>query len=195
MITKTPLRLILTVLLAASSGCDIFQTRDPQSPSASTSTYTPPVSPEIVLANLTSAIRDDNVDNYIRCFSDPASRTYEFIPSQAVRANYPGLFSQWNLESERRYLLNLGTPKYTSPSLAFTNEQTLTVTSDSVIYNMNYMLTFPHNRANVPRTVQGNMQISIGSDAQHKWSIYRWQDFQTVSDSTWSYWKAIFSGS
>lgn len=183
------------MLLLVLAGCDIFHTRDPENPSQSNSTFTPPVSPEIVLANLGSAIHDYNVDNYIRCFSDPTSRTYEFVPSQAVRAHYPGLFTQWNLESERRYLLNMGTPKNSPPSVTFTNQQTITVSSDSVIYNMNYTFTFPHNRANIPQIVQGNMQISIGSDAQHRWSIYRWQDFQTVSDSTWSYWKAVFSGS
>ena len=192
---KTTFWPLVILAWALVAGCNIFQTRDPQSPSETNSTYSPPVSPEIVLSNLEAAIRDYNVDNYIRCFSDAATRAYEFTPSQGVRANYPGLFSQWNLESERRYFLNLGSPKGSSPSLTFTNQQSLSVSSDSVIYNMNYMFIFPHHRANVPQMVQGNMQISIASDAQHHWSIYRWQDFQTVTDSTWSYWKAVFSGS
>jgi hypothetical protein len=192
---KTTVWTLLILACAPIAGCDLFQTRDPQAPSQSNSTFSPPVSPDIVLSNLEAAIRDYNVDNYIRCFSDPAVRPYEFVPSQGVRANYPGLFSQWTLESERRYFLNLGTPKGGSPSLSFSNQQSLTVSSDSVIYNMNYILIFPHHRPNVPQSVQGNMQISIGSDNQHRWSIYRWQDFKTATDSTWSYWKAVFSGS
>jgi len=186
---------ITLLLLAGSSGCDIFQTRDPQSPTQSNSTFNPPINAEIVLSNLQYAIQEDNTDNYIRCFSVTPSRPYDFIASQEARANYPGLFNQWSLESERRYFQNLGTPANGAPSLIFSNQQTLTVSSDSVIYNMNYQLFFPHRRSNVPHLVQGNMQLYLGTDDQHRWAIYRWQDLKTSSDSTWSYWKAIFSGS
>lgn len=192
---KAAVLFVCITFLVCSYSCDIFQTREPEAPSQSNSTFNPPVNPEIVINNLQFAVQEFNIDNYMRCFSDPLWRQYEFIASQEARANYPSVFSQWNLESERRYFQNLGTPGSASPYLTFTNQQTLTVSSDSVIYNMNYTLFFPHRRTNVPQLVQGNMQIHLGTDSQRRWSIYQWQDFKTTSDSTWSYWKGAFSGS
>lgn len=187
----------VSAFLAAISvqSCDLFQTRDPEPPSQSNSTFDPPVSPDIVLHNLQFALTEYNIDNYIRCFVDPTVQRYEYIASQEVQANFSNLFAQWNLEAERRYFQNLGPPTNASPFLTFSNQQTISVSSDSVIYNMNYTLFFPHRRSNIPQAVQGNMQVSLGTDNQRRWSIHRWQDFKTMSDSTWSYLKAAFSGS
>lgn len=149
---------------------------------------------EIVLDNLKSAFDEYNVDNYMRCFVDTAVRQYEFIPSQEAQANYAGVFSHWNLEAERQYFVHLGPPTTGTPLLSDTLQSSV-VSSDSVTYVYSYSLFFPHHRSNVPQLVSGNMQISLGMDNQGLWSIYRWQDFKVGQDSTWSYWKAVFSGS
>lgn len=152
------------------------------------------MTPDIVLDNLKSAFTEYNVDNYMRCFVDTAVRQYEFIPSQETQANYAGVFSHWNLEAERQYFVHLGPATTGTPSLSLITQSSV-VSSDSVTYLISYSLYFPHSRSNVPQQVSGNMQISLGTDNQRLWSIYRWQDFKATRDSTWSYWKAVFSGS
>ena len=181
----------LVPCLLAAEGCDLFQTREGQPPVQNKSTFTTPFTADIVLNNLTSAIAEYNVDNYMRCFTDTAVRPFEFIPSQETQANYAGIFNRWDLEAERQYFVRLGTPSGT-PSLSL-SVQSRVVNSDAVTYLMSYTLVFAHRRTDVPRLVRGNMQIFLGADSLRRWSIYRWQDFKTMRDSTWSYWKAVFS--
>ncbi len=149
---------------------------------------------DIVLDNLKSAFEEYNVDNYMRCFADTSVRQYEFIPSQETQAAYAAVFSRWNLDAERQYFVHLGPPTTGTASLSLT-QQSIVSSSDSVTYMFSYSLFFPHSRSNVPQQVSGTMQLSLGTDNQRLWSIYRWQDFKTGKDSTWSYWKAVFSGS
>jgi hypothetical protein len=186
---------VVLLLLASLAACDLFQTRDPAMPTENTSTFTPPTTYDIVLRNLQFAFAEDNVDNYMRCFMDSTVRRYEFIPAPEARARFPSIFSQWSLESERRYFQNLGLPSNGAPSLTFPNQAPIFTGADSVIYNLNYTLFYPHKRDGVPQAVQGNMQLYLGTDTRKLWSIYRWQDSRTTTDSTWSYWKAVFSGS
>jgi hypothetical protein len=186
---------IITAFLLCQPACDLFQTRDPQPPTQNISTFTPPTSYDIVLRNLQFAVAEDNVDNYIRCFADSTYRRYEFIATPEARARYASVFSQWSLESERRYFQNLGTPSNGAPSLTIPNEPPVYASTDSVVYNLNYTLFYPHTKEGVPHAVQGNMQLYLGVDPRNLWSIYRWQDSKTTTDSTWSYWKAVFSGS
>ena len=177
--------------------CDLFSTRDPQPPSKNNSSFIQPVTSDLVLENLTSAVAQSNADNYFRCFNDSASssRSYVFLPTVAISAQYPGVFAFWTPESERFYFRNLGQPQNGTPYLTFSNQRTLSVSSDSVVYSMDYTFYYPHHRSGIPQLVQGNMQLYIGANSQRIWSIYRWQDNKTVTDSTWSYWKAVFSGS
>lgn len=186
---------IALMILMILPACDLFQTRDPELPSQNTSTFTPPTSYDIVLRNLQFAFAENNVDNYLRCFVDSTYRRYEFLPAAEARARFASIFNQWSLESERRYFQNLGAPSNGVPSLTFPNQPPVYTGTDSVIYNLNYTLFFPHRREGIPQAVQGNMQLYLGVDPRRLWSIYRWQDSRTTTDSTWSYWKAVFSGS
>jgi hypothetical protein len=187
--------LLAALAVTVIAGCDIFQTRTPQPPTQTTSSFSPPVTPEIVLANLTSAISQDNIDNYIRSFPDSsaAPRGFQFTPSPEVAANYAGVFRAWSLTDERTYFLNLGKPNGT-PLLTLSNEQKSTIAPDSVVYTIDYTLYFPHGHSGVPELVGGKMQFGMRTDAQQLWAIYTWQDFKTTNDSTWSYLKAVFSG-
>lgn len=182
---------------ALSIGCDLFSTRDPEPPSQHSSSFVQPVTADIVLENFKNAIRESNPDNYVRCFSDTtaSSREYIFIPSVEISAQYSSVFAAWTREDERFYFQNIGQPQNGTPYITFSSMQPMAVSSDSVVYSMDYTVFYPHRRDGVTQLVQGNMQVFIGANSQRVWSIYRWQDNKTVSDSTWSYWKAVFSGS
>jgi hypothetical protein len=178
----------LLMLLVCAAGCDIFQTRDPEPPTQSTSTFEPPVTPEAVLHNLTSAVRENNVDNYLRCFVDTTFRPFDFVPSQDVRSN----FSVWTLEDERRYFRSMGATIDGTPLLTSAIQNT-TFYADST-YNVNYSLYFPHRDASAPKFVRGNMQLHLAIDAQGRWGIDQWRDnkLPSTADSTWSYLKFWF---
>ena len=172
-------------------GCDLFTPRTPEKPASETSQFEPPVTPEIVLDNLKNAIISSNVDNYIRCFVDSAVsvQSFTFIPS----GNFQGLFQSWSLEDERRYFQNLGKPLYSVPILLLTNLNSENRTSTSVEFTTNYLLIYPHQRTNITKQVQGYMHLFLSIDPQQRWSIYRWEDSKTTSDSTWSYLKYNFN--
>lgn len=190
-----PILITIAAAMLATS-CGLLQTRDPESPSDNQSSFKPAVSAEIVLENFASSVGETNADNYARSFSDTtvSSRSYSFIPSAEVAAGYSSLFAQWGAEDELRYFRNIGKPSDAIPSLTFARQRQLATSSDSVIYNMDYVLYFPHARAGIPELFRGNMQLHLAADSRRQWSIYRWQDFKTTSDSTWSYLKAVYGG-
>jgi hypothetical protein len=175
----------------AMEGCDLFQTREPELPTQNTSTFETPTNHDIVLRNLTFAISENNVENYMRCFVDTTLRPYEFEPSPEEQSK----FVLWNLESERRYFQNLGASL--SGTSSFSDSiYSRNVTSGppaSAIYFMNYLLYVPHQDSRAPRVVRGNIELYMVEDSLHRWSIYRWVDKKTTADSTWSYLKAWFN--
>jgi hypothetical protein len=181
--------LVLALPALGLAGCDIFQTRDPAPPSQTTSTFEPPVTPDAVLRNLQSAVAEDNVDNYMRCFVDTTFRPYLFVPSQDVRAN----FGVWTLDEERRYFRTMGLTTDGSPLLNL-SIQNSTFFADST-YTITYALFFPHRQAGVPTFVRGNMLLHLAIDPQGRWAIDRWDDnrLPAATDSTWSYLKFWFN--
>jgi hypothetical protein len=186
MVRKT----ILLLFLLNLCGCDLFRTRDPQSPNQGTSNFQPPVTPEIVLDNFKSSIVEYNIDNYIRCFVDSsvATKTYNFQPS----ADFQGIFQNWGIDDERRYFQNLGKPTTTPPYLNFLNLKQDNRTSTSTEFSMEYDLLYPHHKTNVTKEVRGYMRLYLVIDSRQLWSIYKWVDEKTTTDSTWSYLKYYF---
>ncbi len=138
--------------------CDLFTTRDPEPPAQNNSTFIQPVSADIVLENLKNSVSESNADNYFRCFSDVTSsgRVYLFTPSVEISAQYSSVFSAWTPEQERMYFQNLGQPSNGNPFLTFSDSRTLSVSSDSVVYSMDYTFFYPHRRSGVyPDSVPG----------------------------------------
>ncbi len=169
-------------------GCDLFKTRDPESPTQATSDYTPPTTPETVIDNFKAAVEEHNTVNYMRCFVDTtaSSRTFLFTPS----GDFQGVFHAWTLDDEQRYFQNLGDPSPGVPYLSLSNLQQANRTATSTEFTSNYILFYPHHRADLTKQVQGYMHLYLEVNTKNQWSIYRWDDTRTVSDSTWSYLKA-----
>ncbi|HLF14867.1 MAG TPA: hypothetical protein VI932_08270 [Bacteroidota bacterium] len=184
-----PARILSLVVLAAACSCNIFDTRDPESPSSTTSTFEPPVTPETVLKNLRGAIGENNPDNYIRCFIDTTLRPYVFVPSSDIRPNFP----EWSLNDENRYFRSMGSRLDGRPVLT-DSVQNGVFYSDST-YTIRYSLFFPHRDPQAPRFVQGSMLLHLGVDPQGRWAIDRWEDIRIpqLPDSTWSYLKFWFN--
>ncbi len=178
------------------SGCNLFAPRDPEDPAASRLDFLPPTEPSIVIENLQSAIDQKSIANYSACFSDAAAggKTFVFIPSAEASAQYGLALAAWGPAQEQAYFQNLiaRSAPNAYASLQLTQKSQL-VTADSVIYSYDYTFTFDHGEAGFPTTAQGNLQFALAPDAGNRWSIYRWIDFKTGNEITWSMFKGKFS--
>ncbi|MBV6477819.1 MAG: hypothetical protein HGGPFJEG_00563 [Ignavibacteria bacterium] len=186
---------LIPALLIFIAGCGLFETRSVEPPSQPRSTFTQPTSPDIVLANLSFAVAEKNLDNYIRCLVDTnfSERRFRYFPDARSQSNYP-VFLSWSIANERSYYSNL---------LSFTNESAssnlfLSNTSfntglDSAIIDAEYLLVFDHNKQNVAKITKGNLRFIMGTDQRGLWSIHGWYDFlNNENDTTWSVLKANF---
>lgn len=192
--------LLLAIALAASvAGCENpFATRTPESPdNAGGNRWIPPFASELVLENLRNAIADQNVENYLRCFSD-STRTgqrFRFDPETAVANQNPGLFSGWRLTAERDYFIQLraALPADSARSLRLDSLQTISY-GDSAVFLRSYVLVVRHKRQSigVPGRMAGELRFWLIKDQFGEWSIYRWADFSTGQAPTWSSLKAAF---
>ncbi len=187
---------LLPVLVGG--GCSIFEPREPEQPSQSSSGYLPPTSAQTVITNLQNSIEQKNVQNYINCFSDPSrsARPFTFVPSADAAALFPSILNSWTFTQERDYMTNLiakAVPNGFS-GLVLTLTSPPSVSADSEVYSYDYLLTFQHTEAGFPSTARGSLQFAIGVDnSTQQWSIYRWIDLKTTTDITWSSFKGRFS--
>ncbi len=190
-------RCILAALVVFTS-CGLFQTRSPEAPTQPSDTFIPATDPDAVVENLQSAIAEKNSVNYQRCFPDPthAKQPYTFIPSATAAATYAGVFAHWTVDDERQYFQNLVARTAGRPS-AFSNlvlaHKTIILSGDSTIVSYDYTFTFEHNDPSFPTVATGTMQLVLGPDNTNAWVIYRWTDYKTTSDVTWSHFKGKFS--
>jgi hypothetical protein len=187
---------LVTMLTFGALQCSLFDTRDPEDPSQTGLDFQPPTDPSLVIANLQGAIDQKNLANYVNCFADPTKTNipFQFVASGDALAQYPTILDRWTLDDEHDYFQNMmaRTPKsaFTSLSLSLRSSS---IATDSVTLNYDYVLTVEHTDAGVPRTARGNMQFTLGMDRTNFWMIYRWMDFKTTSDVTWSTFKGHFS--
>jgi hypothetical protein len=184
-------------LAAVVPGCSLFDTREPQPPSSSTCASRPRTLPGIVITNLQGAVAEKCVSNYADCFatSSTSTRAYTFVPSGDAYAQYQSIFSAWTSIDERNYFQNLVTTGKVQgfSNLLLTPKDSL-VSSDSVTYNYDYVFTFEQTDTGFPNTARGSLQFTLGRDNDGiNWSIYRWSDFKTTNDITWSSFKGKFS--
>lgn len=174
------------------NGCGIFETRDTQPPVTIRSTYIPPTSPEIVIDNLSFSILEKNSENYFKCLSP---ENFRYIPDSKSQLIYGQIFDAWNQQAEKRYLDNLiSQTNPTSSSVLFVDNERIThISSDSAIFQADYIFVFQHQKVGVPVSSKGNVNITIATDANDLFYIRKWEDFrQNDTDFTWSEFKANF---
>lgn len=186
----------LIVVVSLLSGCGLFQTREPESPTQPSDSFPPASVPDVVIENLQGAIEKKDAVNYARCF--PASgrerQPYVFIPASGASALFSGVFARWSVDEERQYFQNMVAQTSTGAisALQISNKSILE-SADSALYSFNYVLVFQHTGTTLPDTAMGTMQLVLGLDLSNMWVIYRWTDFRTTTDYTWSYFKGKFS--
>jgi hypothetical protein len=182
------------ILVLSFASCNLFTPRDAEEPTEDISNFQPPITADIVIENLTNSIIERNSINYSQCFGGN-NLEYNFIPAAEVQANYPSIFSWWDIASEKSYFDNLiiQTDKYSASSVTFANVIRQSTTSDSIIYQASYNLNFEHSATDVPKVAIGNLQFSIKRDRNNNWYITRWTDFKIQNQFSWSDLKVRFS--
>ena len=178
--SKALIQILFLFLLLFNSGCDLFNTRDPQKPDENRANFQPPKEPSIVIENLKNSFNDKNTQNYISCFVDTlfVNKSFVFLPSSEAASTYAFLTQDWGLDDERRYF-NSVVSSYSSLS------------GDTLIYSANYFINIPHNSSE-PKNFSGNLQFNMVRDNRSDWSIYYWKDTRSSNLPSWSELKGIF---
>lgn len=199
---KTPgfpicLNLIVAGIALLVASCGIFETRDPEPPSQTSSSFIPPTEPSIVFSNMATAFRDLNSLNYQRSFADSVAngRSFTFEPTSQARSKYGGVFLTWSRESEQRYFENLKSkiPGGSSATLSFDALTIQSLQSDSAQYEAAYRLNVQHSVAAVAKEARGRAQFFLMADRSRNWVILRWVDVTDNSTAfTWSDLKGEF---
>ncbi len=186
-----PLHVTLVLVFLLTSGCALFDTRDPEQPIAEGGTYLQPDTPEQVIANVAAAISEMNTLNYRRSFSD----NFEFQPTSTAEASFP-IWSGWSVTSEEQYFSALSAAARfgVNHRLQLSDESPTPVSDRVSIVDSNYELTVNHNRPEIPTSFEGQLRWEIEQGTDGLWRLVRWTDRETGSNPSWSELKAEFSG-
>ncbi|MDD8019488.1 MAG: hypothetical protein PHP42_14030 [Bacteroidota bacterium] len=175
----------------------MFKTRSPENPVSENQTAPLATTPDQLITNFTNAFQQKNIQEYVKLFADTAThaRQFTFIPNQSAAARYIAVFSSWTTTSEHDYFLNAMTAVGTStPQLELTYPTPpVQYQSDSALYTISYSIFVPHKRTNVTTQFTGRSELYVSPNKNNIWMIYRWVDFETKKDSSWSELKGQFA--
>lgn len=182
---------ILLISLFLLISCDLFTTRDAQTPDTGRSNFQPPVQSDIVLQNLANSLSDKNKDNYIACFVDTifAKKSFIFSASSEAAANYQIFLQGWGLSEEKSYITNLfnSIQKDLKVQLTLTDPITTNLGADSLLYTANYFLNVPiATSESSSSNYGGNLQFKMLRDNRSYWVIYYWKDTKSQTLPSWS---------
>jgi hypothetical protein len=180
---------ILLLLLLLTSGCDLFRTRDAESPNQPRSNYQLAVTPELLIQNLVNSMKDGNLQNYLACLSDTSfsGKSYLFVPSSGAASLYPSFASPWDKKNESGYFTNLISriPSGQQMTVVLTNQNS-SLQGDSIIYSASYVLNVPFTDSSIPSLYQGDMKLNMFRDTRLVWNVYLWQDIKSTQYPSWS---------
>jgi hypothetical protein len=180
--------------------CGIFDTRDPDPPGSDNQVLPVATTPELLISNFQTAIQQKNVQEYEKLFADTTThaREFQFIPNQSAEARYGRIiFSNWNKPAEVEWFRNVMSQVNANsvPQLFFTDQpQLVQYQADSALYTANYLLFVDHTKKSLTTKFVGRSEFYLAPDKNRvKWMIYRWVDFETGIDSSWSELKGQFA--
>jgi len=172
--------------------CDIFESREPENPNETKSSYRVPVEPTDVIENLKNSFKDKNSNDYKKNFSSGSplvDRNFYFIPSSNVQNIFP---TDWTIAQEFQYFNNLviRVPQSIPMALSFSDEQ-YDLQADSAVYSAKYLISVPVQNS-APLNYEGNLRFLMTTDINAAWVIYYWEDIATQTSKNWSELKIEF---
>ena len=180
--------LIFIMLLFSVISCDIFETRDAESPDQSRSNFIPATSPEILIQNLIDSFADKDVVNYQNTFvTGLSNRIFTFIPSSTALSRFQNLWPTWNIDDEVQYFNNMKTsvPDELPISLSLSvSPESFSIFGDSLKYNSEYFISVPQRNSKT-LIFQGNLELSM-INVNTVWLVYFWKDNAIEDNPSWS---------
>lgn len=172
--------------------CDIFETRNPDSPD-SDNTFLPPTSYDLVIENLKNSLLEKNPVNYISCLSDRSIsnlNNFVFIADPSINSQNPALFDGWSISEERIFVNTLFSNliQESTPIINFQNDN-FQILSDSIVYLCDYNLVYEFSNQIENEIVTGNFRIVLKNNDNGFWYITSWFDFgnENPSDNEQNY--------
>ena len=186
------MKIISLFALLTFQACDIFDSREPESPSETKSSYRVPVEPSDVIENLKNSFKDKNSNDYRKNFSSGSplvDRNFYFVPSSNVLTVFP---TDWTLAEEFQYFNNLviRVPETIPIQLTFSQEE-YELQADSAIYSAAYSISVPVQNS-IPVIYEGNLRFIMTTDINSAWVIYYWEDVASQNLKSWSNLKIEF---
>ena len=192
------LSLFSVIVLLLLLGCDLFRTREPETPETRQSTWVIPLDADQVLVNLQAAVYEHHLENFMQCLVDPAysERPYVFEPDPETASAYPGRFSGWSRESENRVMQQAFSlvGEGGTASLRLTPEAQESPTPELTVWTGQYTLELDHATEGLPTVFQGHVIWSLAPDSRGYWSIFQWTDHAASGEAGWSVLKAALGG-
>jgi len=173
--------------------CDIFESREPENPNETKSSYRVPVEPTDVIENLKNSFKDKNSNDYKKNFSTGSplvDRNFYFVPSSNDLNIIP---ADWTVAQEFQYFNNLviQVPQNIPLTLTLTDEQ-YDLQADSAIYAAKYLISVPVQNS-VPINYEGNLRFIMTTDINAAWVIYYWEDIANQDIKSWSNLKSEYA--
>ncbi|MBM3324878.1 MAG: hypothetical protein FJY66_04345 [Calditrichaeota bacterium] len=172
------------------AGCDLFTTREAETPDMGQSSWDIPRVPRDVLRNMTLALAERNAVDYLRSIR---SDTFVFVPDAVTLSNHPEL-ADWGLDEETRHITQLLSggvlPRDSVLAVVF-EELERTELSDSAFLRESYTLLAGVTVPGVAHQMVGiaEFYLKIGQDGY--WVIEQWVDNRIEGQPTWSELKTV----
>jgi len=172
--------------------CDIFESREPEKPNETKSSYRDPVEPNDDIENLKNSFKDKNSNDYKKNFSSGSplvDRNFIFVPASNVLPIFP---VPWTVNQEFQYFNNMviRVPSEFPIQLSLTNEE-YDLQADSAIYSAEYSINVPVLNSS-PAVYEGNLRFVMVTDINSAWVIYYWEDIAKQGYDSWSQLKIEF---
>jgi hypothetical protein len=176
--------------LLTAAGCDLFNTRDAETPDSGRNTWQTPREPADVLVNLRAALIERDAVNYLRSFE---SSSFQFEADPVALSRDPSL-ADWGYDEESQHITRLfseGTlPRDSLISLLFVAPD-VTILGDSALIRTGYELEAGVALAGVPHHVAGTADFRLRVGGEDYWQIHYWRDTRTEDEATWSDFKSL----
>ena len=180
-------KLFTILFLLTLVSCDVFVTRNPESPENARSNYTTPLTRETLISNLINSFSDKNAENYKKSFAiaPASSNVFTFVPTGAAFNLYQ-IWEDWSVDDEFRYFTNLAnsTPAQYPINLSLSNELYSPI-NDGFLYTADYIISVPKLNAD-SEIYEGSLKFNLTIDINNFWVIYYWEDIPKSGSQSWS---------
>jgi hypothetical protein len=176
----------LAVALAyLPGGCDLFTTREPESPQDTNFEFEPPTSPEVTVRNLANAFRVSAFNEYARTMTADFSFVADPSDVAQLETARPGedVYGGWDRDVETQTAQLIATNvERTTLVLVVIGE--IIQPSGARQLRYDYTLTIRHSGRD--SIYKGQAWFTIRQEPSGDWLIFLWEDKTTVAGSeTW----------